>query len=206
MAKPKTSNKESSRKVERKTERKGALYESELVNDPDLATKYPAIYEYYAGPFTRNPIILPEEQEAAESDREMARSLKFDEQYVEGYVKSRIIERRLEQHRRQRIFSEIASKADAARPSTPEWDADRGELKFGGAIVRHVKRNAVNIRLVLDSFQELGWPIRIDDPAAGGKNQSRVNGTVKRMNQELTKIRFHADGSGAGYSWSQADK
>jgi hypothetical protein len=161
--------------------------------------------EHEAGPFTGNPKIQPHEESAVEADRQTAAILGFNERDTEAFIKNRVKERRYVEYIKHQSQLEIAARISDKVPSTPEWDSDSGELRYGGAVIRKVDRRATNIRLVLDSFQELGWTTRIDDPSTGGKDQARVNGTVKRMNEGLTAIRFHADGSGAGYSWKLAD-
>ena len=173
-------------------------------NSKPKAEYNPYREEHEAGPFTSNPKIQPHEESVVEADRQTAALLGFDERATELFIKDRLMGRRQNEFIRRQERLRIAETISAA-PPTPEWDSERGELRYGGAVIRKVDRRAANIRLVLDSFQELGWPTRVDDPSTGGKDQARVNGTVKRMNESLTAIRFHADGSGAGYSWKCAD-
>lgn len=83
----------------------------------------------------------------------------------------------------------------------PRWDPETGQLQYSGNLARKVKRQAKNLRAVLNAFEELGWPSRMDDPLGGGKNPTRVNDTVKTLNTGLSMLRFRADGRGEGYSW-----
>ncbi|MHB8956038.1 MAG: hypothetical protein ACYC4U_23915 [Pirellulaceae bacterium] len=48
----------------------------------------------------------------------------------------------------------------------PSWDRSKGELSFDGETVRRIRRIGVakNVVRVLDTFQELGWPDRVDSP------------------------------------------
>ncbi len=45
----------------------------------------------------------------------------------------------------------------------PQWDAHRGELRFG-VYVRQVARQAKRIRRVLTEFEKAGWPTKINSP------------------------------------------
>jgi hypothetical protein len=65
----------------------------------------------------------------------------------------------------------------------PTWDRQRRELRLGTQVIRRVPRPNVarNVVMVLDAFEEAGWPPRIDDP--------------------LKAIHFCADGTGKGFAW-----
>ena len=74
-------------------------------------------------------------------------------------------------------------------------------------MVKRVYRDAPNQRLVLATFQESGWPERIDDPLPGRNGQDRkrrVRETAKSLNRGLAPgvARFHADGTGTGFRWA----
>ena len=98
-----------------------------------------------------------------------------------------------------------AGKDSERFEENPSWDCDKGELSFRGQVVRTVSGQANNIRTLLDAFQEMNWPARIDDPLPGGKNQARVNDTCGRLNDNLRALRFFGDGSGAGFAWEVAE-
>lgn len=80
------------------------------------------------------------------------------------------------------------------------WKRDTGELRLNGHLVRRVEypSRASNLVTVLDSFEELGWPDRIDDPLPHGSDKQRLRETVRSLNQGLSEIRFRADGTGTG--------
>jgi hypothetical protein len=60
--------------------------------------------------------------------------------------------------------------------------------------------------LILDSFEELGWPDYIDDPLPPHLEQDsrrRLHDAIDRLNrnQRNRLIRFHSAGSGRGIRW-----
>jgi hypothetical protein len=109
--------------------------------------------------------------------------------------------------------SAMASHPRTAKPprgriarTRPVWDAATGALWWDGRVVKRVYRDAPNQRLVLATFDESGWPERIDDPLPGqnGTNRkSRVRETAKSLNRGAAPgtIVFHADGTGTGFRW-----
>ena len=89
---------------------------------------------------------------------------------------------------------------------SPRWDAERRSLSYKGRLVKRFRAPAENQEIVLASFQELGWPGRIDDPIPGrtGMNsRRRLSDTVKRLNPKKGNlpIRFDMDGTGQGVIW-----
>lgn len=84
----------------------------------------------------------------------------------------------------------------------PEFDGETGELRWRGVVVKRLVRKAKNQRAVLRTFEEEGWPARIDDPASD-RSQDRplgeqIQDTVRSLNERLPAdtIRFHGDGDG----------
>jgi hypothetical protein len=91
----------------------------------------------------------------------------------------------------------------------PVWDPDRQELRMGDAVVKQFKVPAPNQEIVLASFQEEGWPVRIDDPLpplAGLEPKRRLHETITSLNRNRKRrlISFHGDGSGEGVRWQPA--
>jgi hypothetical protein len=75
-----------------------------------------------------------------------------------------------------------------------------------GERVKSLRYDAANQRLVLDAFEEEGWPQRIDDPLPPRKRHSRkkrLRETVEALNKGLhpPHLRFHGDGTGQGIRW-----
>jgi hypothetical protein len=100
--------------------------------------------------------------------------------------------------------SDIAAKpaaggGDAPKPS---WDRIKGELSFDGETVRRIRRIGVakNVVRVLDTFQELGWPDRVDSPLSS-PNSQKHHATILSLNTDLSRIRFRSDGEGEGFIW-----
>lgn len=88
----------------------------------------------------------------------------------------------------------------------PRWDSERRELTLRGDLVKRFKWQAANQELILDAFQEAGWPVRIDDPLPPQPEQDskrRLSDTIKCLNRKQANrlIRFRGDGSGEGVLW-----
>jgi hypothetical protein len=88
----------------------------------------------------------------------------------------------------------------------PLWDKERQELRMGELVVKQFKLPAPNQELILASFQEEGWPPRIDDPLPPQPDQDakrRLHDTIITLNrhQKNRLIRFSGDGSGEGVRW-----
>jgi hypothetical protein len=84
---------------------------------------------------------------------------------------------------------------------TPRWDKDRGELWVGDQLARRVRPIAINIILVLDSFQEESWPPAIYDPLPGGNDTQRRHETIRSLNGGSRLIRFRGDGTNERITW-----
>jgi len=87
--------------------------------------------------------------------------------------------------------------------TVPHWDCKSHVLTLRGEKIRTVKRPkaATNIILVLETFEEEGWPPRIDDPLPGGRDQQRLHATIRSLKTGLRCITFYADGTGEGFAW-----
>jgi hypothetical protein len=90
----------------------------------------------------------------------------------------------------------------APQPSAdkPSWDKDRRELRFRGELVKAFRVPAPNQELILEAFEEEGWPEFIDDPLPPAPDQDphrRLQATIKSLNrrQAKTLIRFRGNGS-----------
>jgi hypothetical protein len=88
----------------------------------------------------------------------------------------------------------------------PYYDRVRGELSVGEVLVRTFRRPARNQQAVLETFQELSWEARIDDPlppVGEVAAKLRLNQTIKKLNSHQLSplIRFIGDGSGEGVLW-----
>jgi hypothetical protein len=75
--------------------------------------------------------------------------------------------------------SPVEQPKQEAAPSAPQelkprWDGDRRQLRFGADLCKEYKRPAPRQEVVLASFEELGWPRRIDDPLPKGALEDTV--------------------------------
>jgi hypothetical protein len=104
----------------------------------------------------------------------------------------------------------LASAANAIAKSQvttkPVWDADLRELRLGEALVKRFKQPAANQELILEAFQEEGWPSRIDDPlppASEQNSKQRLHSTISNLNrcQETRLIHFEGGGDGKSVCW-----
>ena len=97
----------------------------------------------------------------------------------------------------------ISSASTNAADERPRWDAGRGEVRFGGEVIRPVRvlRNPSNIQHVLDSFESAGWPSRIDNPL--GLGQEQLHQTLRSLNRGLKAIRFHAQDGAEAVVWQR---
>ena len=100
--------------------------------------------------------------------------------------------------------ADAESEPAAARP---QWNRGKKELRLGGKLIKRFRQIAKNQFLVLDAFQELGWPSAIDDPMPGGQVDAiqRVQDTAKSLNDGMvtdSAVRFSTNGNGTGFIWS----
>jgi len=88
----------------------------------------------------------------------------------------------------------------------PQWDRDRQELRLGDSVIKQFKVPATNQERILATFEEEGWPIRIDDPLPPSPDQDskrRLHDTINSLNrnQKRRLLHFVGDGSGQGIRW-----
>ena len=88
-------------------------------------------------------------------------------------------------------------------PDYPIWDRDRRTLFFRNEPVRTIRSLTVakHVVAILDEFQSLGWPHRIESPLPGYTDSQRLHEAVANLNKGLTQIRFFSDGTGHGIEW-----
>ena len=105
--------------------------------------------------------------------------------------------------RANRLLRELGEEEQASLPEDrPFWDSSRGELRLTEVIIRRVRllKNPSNIQLILDDFQDAGWPTRIPNPL--DKDQHLLHLTVQSLNQGLKAIRFHGQEGGRAVTWT----
>lgn len=100
-------------------------------------------------------------------------------------------------------------RASVDGPCLPCWDGARRLLTYNGRTVKQFKRRAINQELVLATFQEENWPVRIFDPMAPRPCQDvkrRLGDTVWCLNHGQVEplLHFRADGTGEAILWEPA--
>jgi hypothetical protein len=105
-------------------------------------------------------------------------------------------------------YEYLLSKVDEPPPAGnvpvyPVWDRTKCTLTFRGDLARRVRGLTVakHIVAILDAFQRLGWPERIDDPLPEHTDKQRLRESIAKLNNGLVGIRFLSDGSGEGVIW-----
>ncbi|MBI2481666.1 MAG: hypothetical protein HYV60_24380 [Planctomycetia bacterium] len=89
----------------------------------------------------------------------------------------------------------------------PYWDGVRRELRLGQQLVKQFRLPSPNQLYVLTTFQEEGWPPRIDDPLPPLPDthpKQRLRETIRSLNRHqksLLCVRFKGDGTGEGVLW-----
>lgn len=101
------------------------------------------------------------------------------------------------------LLRELGEEDTTAPPSDPVWYPDRGELRLGNRLIRRVRmtRHPTNIRLIIDAFEEAGWPARLDNPLGYGKKE--LYETLRNLNNNLKVIRFRAQEDGEAVVWER---
>lgn len=83
----------------------------------------------------------------------------------------------------------------------PAWDKETGKLWLNGAVVKIIKnsKQATRVIRVLDEFQELNWPERMDDPLPRNA-EGHLRYAIASLNHNLDGMYFKGDGKG-GIAW-----
>jgi hypothetical protein len=83
----------------------------------------------------------------------------------------------------------------------PRWEKRHKKLSNGGRGSILFTRPAPNQELILDSFEEAGWPDRIDDPLDPGKLADTIKDLQASCRKAKSPITFERDGKGKGIVW-----
>jgi hypothetical protein len=91
----------------------------------------------------------------------------------------------------------------------PHWNRERRELVLDGQVVKALRRPAPNQELILQAFEEEGWPERIADPLPvlpGMPAKRRLHETIQSLNagHDDRVLVFQGDGTGEGILWHRA--
>lgn len=79
----------------------------------------------------------------------------------------------------------------------PSWNASDRELWLARVLDMKLCRVAPDQELLLTTFQELGWPRRIDSPWPASAHE-RLRNAIKKLNRHSQFVCFHGDGTGVG--------
>jgi hypothetical protein len=85
----------------------------------------------------------------------------------------------------------------------PRWDRTARQLWLGACLVKEFPRLSKCQVLILEAFQEQGWPESIDDPLPVDHDiepKRRLHDAIKRLNgnQTCPLLSFHGNGNGEG--------
>jgi hypothetical protein len=88
-------------------------------------------------------------------------------------------------------------------PRKPRWDRTARKLWLGSCLVKEFPRPSVCQVLILEAFEEQGWPEAVDDPLPHDPDidpKRRLHDTIKRLNrhQRWPALSFHGNGNGEG--------
>lgn len=88
----------------------------------------------------------------------------------------------------------------------PSWNPRSRELRVGEVLVKQFRVPAKSQEIVLQAFQEEGWPQYIDDPlpwVADRVPKQRLQNAIKRLNSNQSNqlLKFRGDGNGEGIGW-----
>lgn len=109
------------------------------------------------------------------------------------------------------VFPPASGPKPTAEPrSVPRWDPQLRELRWEAHLIKQFKVPAPNQELILEVFQEEGWPACIDDPLSPNVAQDckeRLHDTIKSLNRNQIQamIHFRGNGKGSGVRWGWRD-
>jgi hypothetical protein len=104
-------------------------------------------------------------------------------------------------------------RAHTAAPlaaATPAWHGNLHELRFGEMLVKRFRQRAPSQELILQAFEEEGWPPSMDDPLPPAPEQDskrRLRVTISNLNRSQLHglIHFHGGGDGKTVCWRTSD-
>lgn len=89
----------------------------------------------------------------------------------------------------------------------PKWDPETGKLYYRDQIIRKLRKtkDLTNIHLILDTFEEDGWPSRIDSPIPNDSSGERLHETIRSLKKDLIGITFSVQEGGQAVVWQVAE-
>lgn len=103
---------------------------------------------------------------------------------------------------REKLTGVQLSTIDLNGVPQPSWNRIKGVLTFDNQTIRTISciGKAKNVVMVLDTFEEEEWPVRIDSPLPSSNSQKH-HATIYSLNTNLDRIKFKSDGEGEGFIW-----
>lgn len=103
----------------------------------------------------------------------------------------------------EKVDTQLGASSRPHLPVKPVWDRERRELRLGEIVVKRFKWPAENQEMVLNAFEDSGWPPRIDNPLVDHPSicpKRRLHDTLKCLNRKQVNelIKFRGDGTGLG--------
>ena len=84
------------------------------------------------------------------------------------------------------------------------WRPRTRELYYGDELIKKLGHVAPMQELILDAFEEEGWPPRIDDPLPRDPaipQKQHLRDTIRNLNRNLRVIRFRSEAGSQGVRW-----
>jgi hypothetical protein len=97
-----------------------------------------------------------------------------------------------------------SAKPSQVEPPCPRWAKAKRQLWYGSILCVQYKRPAPLQHLLLDAFQEMGWPECIDDPLPRGKRAQTIGDLQRLLRRNNSPLIIERDGKGTGFSWRVA--
>ncbi len=96
-------------------------------------------------------------------------------------------------------------KFKTKKSPAPLYDKAGRRFWFRKRLLFEFGRHAPDEEAILETFEELGWPARIDSPVSGKGGQrlahKRLSNALQQLNARQSGIQFRLDGTGKGVTW-----
>lgn len=111
------------------------------------------------------------------------------------------------------LLSEMGEETDTlvqanVTRAKPKWDLETGKLYYRDQIIRILRKTKkpTNIHLILDTFEEDGWPSRIDSPIPDDSLGGKLHEAIRSLKKDLIAvITFSVQEGGKAVIWKSVD-
>ena len=86
----------------------------------------------------------------------------------------------------------------------PRWDQETRTLYYSGQVVKKFRQQSCHQETILATFEDDGWPSRIDDPLTGGADTNgsqRLRDAIRNLNNQFTKLLVFSSDGRQGILW-----